>query len=100
LILTGVVGKLLAGYAPVWFRGNKAMVGVGMVPRGEVGLIFARMGLETGILDRGLFAAVTLMVMTTTLLAPPWLKLLMIPSSDPGRRPVDQDAIEDLVTEA
>src|SRR5262249_55328679 len=45
LIVVGVAGKLLAGYAPFWFRGNKTVVGVGMVPRGEVGLIFARMGL-------------------------------------------------------
>ena len=44
LVIAGVVGKFLAGYAPWWFRGNKALVGVAMIPRGEVGLIFAQMG--------------------------------------------------------
>jgi len=61
LILAAVVGKFLAGYAPFWFRGNKRVVGVGMIPRGEVGLIFAQMGLASGVFDSGLFSAVTLM---------------------------------------
>ena len=80
LIVVGVLGKLLAGYAPIWFRGNKTVIGVGMVPRGEVGLIFAQMGLASGVFDSGLFGGVTLMVMVTTLLAPPTLKLLLGPS--------------------
>jgi len=41
LIATGILGKIAAGYAPWWFRGNKLLIGVAMVPRGEVGLIFA-----------------------------------------------------------
>jgi Kef-type K+ transport system membrane component KefB len=99
LIIVGVVGKLVAGYAPFWFRGNKTIVGVGMIPRGEVGLIFAQMGLASGVFDAGLFGGVTLMVMVTTLLAPPCLKLLLGPSpfdlSD-----TETEVIEDLVTEA
>ena len=79
LIVVGVAGKLAAGYAPFWFRGNKTVIGVGMVPRGEVGLIFAQMGLATGVFDAGLFGAVTLMVIVTTLVAPPCLKLLLGP---------------------
>ena len=48
LIAVGIVGKLLAGLCTLsWFRGNKTIVGVGMIPRGEVGrLIFARIGLK------------------------------------------------------
>jgi Kef-type K+ transport system membrane component KefB len=99
LIVVGVVGKLLAGYAPFWFRGNKTVVGVGMVPRGEVGLIFAQMGLASGVFDAGLFGGVTLMVMVTTLLAPPCLKLLLGPSPFELPDP-DSEGIEDLVTEA
>ena len=57
LIVVGVAGKLAAGYAPFWFRGNKTVIGVGMVPRGEVGLIFAQMGLASGVFDAGLFGA-------------------------------------------
>jgi len=49
------------------------MIGVAMIPRGEVGLIFAQMGLATGALNEGMFSAVILMVMVTTFVAPPWL---------------------------
>jgi Kef-type K+ transport system membrane component KefB len=70
LVVVAVVGKLAAGYAPWWFRGDKALVGVAMIPRGEVGLIFAQMGLNQGALDAGLFSAITMMVIITTFVAP------------------------------
>lgn len=73
LIVCGVVGKVVAGYVPVWFRGRKLLVGTAMVPRGEVGLIFAQMGLSTGAIDAGLFGAIMLMVLVTTLITPPAL---------------------------
>jgi Kef-type K+ transport system membrane component KefB len=73
LIICGVVGKILAGYVPWWFRGRKLLVGVAMVPRGEVGLIFAQMGLASGAIDSGLFGAIMLMVLATTLVTPPLL---------------------------
>ena len=99
LIVMGVAGKLVAGYAPFWFRGNKTVIGVGMVPRGEVGLIFAQTGLAAHVFDAGLFGAATLMVMVTTLLAPPLLKLLLGPAPDPIPDK-ELEAIEDLVVEA
>jgi Kef-type K+ transport system membrane component KefB len=99
LIVIGVIGKLAAGYAPFWFRGNKTVIGVAMVPRGEVGLIFAQMGLATGVFDAGLFGAVTLMVIATTLVAPPCLKLLLGPAPDPLEE-YDLEGIKELVTEA
>jgi len=80
LILAAVVGKFAAGYAPFWFSGNKKVIGVGMIPRGEVGLIFAQMGLAAGVFSAGLFSAVTLMVMVTTFMAPPLLRLLFPPA--------------------
>ena len=101
LIVVGIVGKLLAGYAPFWFRGNKTVVGVGMIPRGEVGLIFARIGLATQVFDAGLFGAATLMVMVTTLVVPPSLKRLLegaLPS--PPSENEDEESLHDLVTEA
>ncbi len=73
LIAVGIAGKVLAGFSPWWFRGNKLLVGVAMVPRGEVGLIFAQVGLTSGVLNVQLFSALTLMVMVTTFIAPPWL---------------------------
>jgi Kef-type K+ transport system membrane component KefB len=100
LIAVGIVGKLLAGYAPFWFQGNKTVIGVGMVPRGEVGLIFARIGLASGVFDPGLFGAATLMVMVTTLLVPPCLKRLLERSTSSPFHPEEPEVIQDLVTEA
>jgi Kef-type K+ transport system membrane component KefB len=80
LIVVAVLGKFAAGYAPFWFRGKKAVIGVGMIPRGEVGLIFAQTGLASGIFKQDLFSAVTLMVMVTTFLAPPLLRVLFPPT--------------------
>ena len=99
LIGAAVVGKFAAGYAPFWFRGKKSVIGVGMIPRGEVGLIFAQMGLSSGVFDAGLFSAVTLVVMVTTFLAPPLLKLLF-PPRHPEQIPPPPEGIEELVTEA
>jgi Kef-type K+ transport system membrane component KefB len=81
LIAAAVIGKFAAGYAPFWFTGKKNVIGVGMIPRGEVGLIFAQTGLASGVLTPGLFSAVTLMVMVTTFMAPPLLKMLFPPVS-------------------
>ena len=75
------------------------MIGVGMIPRGEVGLIFAQMGLTSGVFDAAMFGAVTLMVMVTTFIAPPLLKLLFPPRSGP-RSNEPPEAIDELVTEA
>lgn len=98
LIAAAIVGKFLAGYAPFWFRGNKKVIGVGMIPRGEVGLIFAEMGLYSGVFDARFFSATTLMVMVTTFIAPPLLKLLL-PPIESQQPPRDPDGIEELVTE-
>lgn len=73
LIAVGVLGKVAAGYVPFWFSGRKLLVGTAMIPRGEVGLIFAQMGLTTGAIDNGLFGAVMLMVLVTTFITPPAL---------------------------
>ena len=97
LIAAAVVGKFAAGYAAPWFKGRKDVIGVGMIPRGEVGLIFAQMGLSSGVFDARLFSAVTLMVMVTTFLAPPLLRLLF-PPKDPSFVPPESDGIEELVT--
>ncbi|HWB14402.1 MAG TPA: cation:proton antiporter [Pirellulales bacterium] len=98
LIVAAVVGKFLAGYAPFWLRANKKIIGVGMIPRGEVGLIFAQMGLASGVFDRGLFSAVTLMVMATTFMAPPLLRLLYPPIASAAALCPPEGA-EDLITE-
>lgn len=98
LIVLGIAGKLAAGYAPFWFRGNKLVVGVGMIPRGEVGLIFARIGLAAGVFDAGLFGAATLMVIVTTLAAPPALKCLLRKPDGERQAESEEDSICDLAT--
>jgi Kef-type K+ transport system membrane component KefB len=73
LIVVAIAGKVLAGFAPWRFQGNKLLIGAAMVPRGEVGLIFAQMGLATGAITPELFGAIMLMVVVTTFVAPPML---------------------------
>lgn len=99
LIVAAVVGKFLAGYAALGFHGNRRVIGVAMIPRGEVGLIFAQMGLASGAFDAGLFSAIALMVMVTTFMAPPLLRFLFPPQS-PQRLDEKKEGIEELVTEA
>ncbi len=70
LIAAGIGGKILAGYAPWWFQGNKLLIGTSMVPGGEVGLIFAQMGLATAAISPQLFGAVVLTSVATTFVTP------------------------------
>jgi Kef-type K+ transport system membrane component KefB len=79
LTLVAVLGKQACSLG-VWGRGvDRLTVGLGMIPRGEVGLIFANIGvgLTVGgqpIIDRGTFSAVVVMVIVTTLVTPIALK--------------------------
>jgi Kef-type K+ transport system membrane component KefB len=82
LFVVAVIGKFVSGLA-VFKKGiSKSVVGVGMIPRGEVGLIFAQVGLTYGIFTSELFSAVTVMVMLTTFIAPPLLKIMFAKSKD------------------
>jgi Kef-type K+ transport system membrane component KefB len=83
LTLLAMVGKLAAGWAAPWVRFRRLVVGVGMIPRGEVGLIFADIGRRSGVLNEAVFGAVLLMVMATTFVAPPGLKALFGRPSPP-----------------
>lgn len=76
LILTvlALVGKVLAGWAAPWRPFDRLTVGVGMIPRGEVGLIFAGIGRRTGILGEEVFNAILIMILATTFVAPIGLK--------------------------
>ncbi len=81
LTLLAIVGKLAAGWAAPWRKFRRALVGIGMVPRGEVGLIFVDVGRQSGVLPPAAFNALLLMVMATTFLGPIALKAMF------GRRP-------------
>ena len=77
LALTAIAigGKLAAGLAAGPVR--KWIVGWGMVPRGEVGLIFATIGRTMGVIDERMFSVVVMLVMLTTLATPPILAAMM-----------------------
>lgn len=77
LIVCGVLGKVIAGWAPTWVRADKLLIGVAMVPRGEVGLIFAQAGLAAGAIDQELFGGIMMMVLVTTIITPPAMKAIM-----------------------
>jgi Kef-type K+ transport system membrane component KefB len=70
LTVIAFVGKIAAGWAAPWERVNRLAVGIGMIPRGEVGLIFADIGRRSGMLGEELFSAILLMVIVTTFAAP------------------------------
>ncbi len=73
--LAAVLGKIVAGVAAGDAR--RWLVGWGMVPRGEVGLIFAMAGRQLGVVDDRMFSVAVIMVMLTTLLTPPVLGRLL-----------------------
>ncbi|MEB3249599.1 MAG: cation:proton antiporter [Merismopediaceae bacterium] len=76
LVAVAIAGKLITGWTVFGIPGiNRAVIGVGMIPRGEVGLVFAGIGTSSGILDKPLEVSIIIMVILTTFLAPPFLRI-------------------------
>lgn len=73
LIVAAIIGKLISGLGASP-KDDRLLIGIGMLPRGEVGLVFASIGRTIGVISDELFSAVILMVIITTFIAPPWLK--------------------------
>jgi len=99
-IYTGVavLSKIAGCGGPAILMGFNAKgalrIGAGMVPRGEVALIIAGIGLASGILDQQIFAAVILMTLITTLAAPPLLSATLKIAGPGTRKPVKGDDSE------
>ncbi len=74
LIVAAVLGKLISGLGANR-KDDRLLIGIGMLPRGEVGLVFASIGRTLGVISDELFSAIILMVIVTTIIAPPWLTL-------------------------
>jgi Kef-type K+ transport system membrane component KefB/glycine cleavage system regulatory protein len=74
LLVVAIVGKVAAALAAVGTTGDRWLIGLGMLPRGEVGLIFAGLGLREGVLGEDLYAALLVVVLGTTLITPPLLR--------------------------
>ena len=78
MFVVAIIGKVVAGWAVFGKqKTNHLVVGLGMLPRGEVGLIFLGLGTAANLLSPGLEAAILLMVIGTTFLAPVLLRLVL-----------------------
>ena len=78
MFVVAIIGKVVAGWAVFSKqKTNHLVVGLGMLPRGEVGLIFLGLGTAANLLSPGLEAAILLMVIGTTFLAPVLLRLVL-----------------------
>ncbi|MBW4545876.1 MAG: cation:proton antiporter [Symplocastrum torsivum CPER-KK1] len=77
LIVVAIIGKVVTGLSVFGQPGiNRLAIGVGMIPRGEVGLVFAGVGSASGALSEATEAAIIMMVILTTFIAPPLLRLV------------------------
>lgn len=74
LLVAAIAGKLLSGLGAKP-PSDRWVIGIGMLPRGEVGLVFAAIGRTLGVIDDSVFAAIVVMIFVTTLAAPPLLKV-------------------------
>lgn len=74
LSLVAIAAKLLSALGAWGTSADRLLVGIGMVPRGEVGLIFASIGLAIGVFNDELYAVVLIVVLVTTIVAPPMLR--------------------------
>ncbi len=94
-----IVTKIVGCGAVVWKegRGNILRVGVGMTPRGEVGLIVALIGLQMNMISQGGYAILLAMTCTTTLFAPPVLRILF--KDEARRREADVSPVEEGLLE-
>jgi Kef-type K+ transport system membrane component KefB len=79
MIAIAVVTKLIGtGLPSIIFlkdRGKAMKVGIGMISRGEVGLIVAGVGVSSGALSNDIYTAIIIMVAATTIITPIWLKI-------------------------
>ena len=75
--IVAILTKMVSGLFSSGTGKEKAIVGVGMVARGEVGLIFASTGLSIGALTEEQFAVVLVVVIVTTFITPPLIKLIV-----------------------
>lgn len=77
LTVAALLGKQVCGLGVLEKGLDRVSVGVGMIPRGEVGLIFASIGKNLKVVDDATFSAVVIMIIVTTLITPPLLKVTL-----------------------
>jgi Kef-type K+ transport system membrane component KefB len=79
LTIAAVAGKQVCGLGGLGAPLDRLTIGIGMIPRGEVGLIFANLGLGltlhgAPVVDATIYSTIVVMIMATTLVTPPLLK--------------------------
>ena len=89
LSVVAVGGKMIAGLGAVGTNSDRLLIGMGMIPRGEVGLIFATIGVSVGVFGDDLYAVVLLVVLVTTVIAPPLLRWRLQQSDQASANPDD-----------
>lgn len=95
LIAVAIIGKLVTGWTIFGQpQINRFAIGVGMIPRGEVGLVFAGIGSASGVLSKPLEAAIIIMVILTTFLAPPFLRVAFKGSPEAAEVEESKEALE------
>jgi Kef-type K+ transport system membrane component KefB len=84
ITLAAVITKFIGGGLGVLGMAKReiAQVGVGMIPRGEVGIVVAQIGLGMGAISQPFFASVLFMAVATTLIAPPLIKIFFAEDKD------------------
>ena len=97
LTVIAIVGKMLAAAGAWGTNTDKLLIGIGMVPRGEVGLIFASIGVSVGVFQEDLYAVVLLVVLLTTVVAPPLLKWRLTSNDSASAEPEDENVTEEPV---
>lgn len=75
--VAAIIGKQVCGLVALGRGLDRVSIGIGMIPRGEVGLIFAGVGRSLGVVDDALYGASVVMVLVTTFIAPPLLQIRM-----------------------
>jgi Kef-type K+ transport system membrane component KefB len=94
-VVTKLLGCGLGALSLGWRRAGQ--VGMGMVPRGEVGIVVAQIGLSLAVINKALYGVVLFMAVATTLIAPPFLKILFA-SEAAARGTIDTDDAGGIVT--
>ena len=89
------LGKIIGGGFGARALGKKSalIVGVGMVPRGEVGIIVATLGLQQGVFNQEIYALIIAMSLLTSMIAPPILKILLAGAPRERSRPDEASAL-------
>jgi Kef-type K+ transport system membrane component KefB len=93
-VLTKVIGCLVGARMAGFDAKSSLRVGVGMISRGEVGIIVALVGLNAGIIDTEVFSMMILMVLVTTLVTPIWLKVVFKGDDGGGSGDKPEEALE------